>query len=222
MLNIINNIGDEHTLCLKASEDGDKRRIDLFISYDNILTVIGYENNRLVWFSRTVATDILSSRRVFESMRWSEFYRSVSFADALASVDLTPDDLVRMWHAQLDNLETDSVLFSGRGAVQKFIQSGIDFANFVSHLLKTLRSKLSQFGSDDDILSDIEHDLKIIDDAYRKNEHTCSDEAMELTAKWLDSDFIKISARGSVREAYQEICSISKKLIKRELMKGIQ
>lgn len=194
----------------------DKRRMDLYVSYDGVLTAIGYENDCLVWFSQVRLSDVLSLRRVFESMRWSEFYRYVGLADILSSVNLTEDDLNTRWHMFLTDVEKDAAALTGSSAVYTYIRSGSEFAHIISHILTRLKEQISQLGSENDILINMERDLGMI-----ANVDTSQD-TLSTVLPWLCEDYLKVSRRASIRETYCKLETAVRNRMKIELSQRIQ
>lgn len=219
MLNLVNTIPDDKAVYLPKQEDtadvAGKRRMDLYISYDGVLTTIGYEDGQLVWFSQVRLSDILSLRRVFESMRWSEFYRYVSLADVLSSVNLTEDDLNSEWHMLLTDIETDAAALTRRSAVYTHIHSGLEFAHIISRVLNQLKAQISLLGSENDILIGLEHSLDLI------NAADASQDTLLQVSPWLDADYLKVSRRVSIREAYCKLETAARNPTKTELLQQI-
>lgn len=220
MLNLVNAISDDRAVYLLKQEDTvdvtDKRRMDLYISYDGILTTIGYKDDLLVWFSRVRLSDVLSLRRVFESVRWSEFYRYVGFADILSSVNLTEDDLNTQWRIFLTDVETDAAALTGPSAVYTYIRSGTEFAHIISHILTRLKEQISQLGSENDILISMERDLDMIANA------DASQDTLSTVLSWLNNDYLKVSRRASIRETYCKLEAAVRNRMKVELPQQIQ
>ena len=73
MLNLVNNVSVDKATHL-ITPVADTRRLDLYISHNNVLIVLGYENDRCVWLSQTETTDELSARRIFDSLRHDRFF----------------------------------------------------------------------------------------------------------------------------------------------------
>lgn len=206
MLNRVNDVSADKATQLTKPVSGN-RQLELYISHDNVLVVLGYENGRCVWFSKTETTDVLSSRRIFDSLRHEHFYRVVSPSDALATVNLTFHDLSYYWHASLANIETDAAALCSLSVVHEPIVSGTDFAQFVLELIDNLSSRIAQIGAENDILIDLRSDCDYVRSICEKRTKV-TQHTVEICKKCIRNDCIKLCKRVSVRESYYELWSL--------------
>lgn len=209
MLNLVNNVHDDKAEYLRnvdISTDNIRRYLDLYVSHNDQLIAIGYENDNLVWFSQTKTSDMLLSRRIFESMRQSCFYRRVKLDDILCSVNMTLTDLQYMCYAKLDEITTDHPVFSGciKGNDGNFL-TGLDFANIIAVLPSRLKNSIVKIGSEDDIIAELEKDRRLLD-TYVLHEGKQCKKITEITDKWRGAECLKLCDRASVRSLYHDIC----------------
>ena len=206
MLNRANDVSADKATQLTKLVSGT-RRLDLYISHNNVLIVLGYENGHCVWLSKTETTDVLSSRRIFDSLRHEHFYRYVSPSDALATVNLTFDDLSYYWQASLTDVESGSASLRSLSVTHDPITSGSDFAQFVSELSDSFSIRIAEIGSESDILIDLRNDCEHVR-AVCENHAAVTHRMIEICKKCIRNDCIKLCKRVSVREAYHELCSL--------------
>ena len=206
MLNLVNNVSVDKATHL-ITPVADTRRLDLYISHNNVLIVLGYENDCCVWLSQTETTDELSARRIFDSLRHDRFFRYVMPVDALATINLTFDDLSYFWKASIVNVEADAALLNSQSVVHEPIVSGADFARFVSELSDSFPMRIAEIGSENDILIDLRKDCEHVRAICEKRENV-TQHTVDICKKCIHNDFINLCKRVSVRETYHELCSL--------------
>lgn len=212
MLNLVNTMPDSKAEYLRdLIIDEDNHRLDLYVSHNNELIALGYEDDNLVWFSVTTTSDMFLSRRIFESMRESRFYRRVPLADALSAANLKEKDLEYMCYIRLDNVRTDNPVFSGcivgNGVSGKL--TGVDFANILAVFPLRFRESITKIGSEDDIYTELEKDYQKITSLPIASGIE-SDMVSGIHEKWHKAECVKFCARASVRGLYHDVCYSSK------------
>ena len=220
MLNFINTLSDDMAEYLKDAEcltTENHRRIDLFVSHKDELFVFGYLNDDLVWFSRSSLNDTFLSRRIFECIKQSVFYRKADIEDVMREANITADDLYGMCGASLDAVETDKPVFSGCISNDNNIDvvHGMDFANFIAVVPKRLREMINDIGTENDILSALDADYQELETLYGNGvdcDDTCKDTIRSICNKWRDAECLKLCRRASVRTQYIDICHFDDRL----------
>ena len=213
MLNLVNVLPDdmaEYLRDLDINLERCDRRLDLYVSHNDIVVAIGYENDSLVWFSRTMLSDTLSLRRVFESMKQSYFYRRALLSDVLLSANMTIKDLQYMCNVRIENISIDKPVFSGCivGSCEADVMTGMDFAKAITALPEYLKASIGKIGSDDDIISKLEKDFQTLErlrfSVEDKDERR--ERMTEISEKWRRAECLKLSERASIRSLYHDVC----------------
>jgi len=218
MLNLINHIPDsmaEYLRDVDTDEHTNERRMDLFISYNGMLITFGYCNDSLVWFSCTSLSDGFNSRRIFECMRQGVFYRRVKYEDVLAYANVTEKDIGFMYHISLDNVQTDTPLFSYDISLPS-PPTGLDFANTMMSVFIHLTNLGKDLGSDNDILIELSKDQQYANALYNNGlgfDDKRRLQLIDIYNKWQKRSFLTLSNRASIRSAYYDICEFCKKII---------
>lgn len=209
VLNLVNMLRDGKAQYLKEIDNyevGVERHLCLYTSYKDELVAIGYEGERLVWFSRTNTSDLLLSRRIFECMKQSKFYRYATLSEVLAYENLFVSDLEHMGYTRLDKIQSDKSVFSGCIVENNFEQklTGIDFAAVIASLPKKMKKLISKIGSDDEIITELEKDYQIA--AFFHNSGKDKSKIEQIRNKWAKAECLKYSDRASIRSIYYDIC----------------
>lgn len=208
MLNLVNTISEHNTSLLPDSENKN-RSADIYISHNEELVVIGYENNALVWFSRTQLFDMFLSRRVFESLKQGQFCRQVKLDDILSASNLTKVDLDYMCYFELDYVNTDSPVLSGclEDMPNCIGLTGLDFADLVIELYQSVKDLINSIGTTDDFLIELNNDYQSLQTFdVLKSDMRYSREMDVICNKWRDAEFVKLSDRATIRKLYYDVC----------------
>lgn len=222
LLNIANNVRDDYAQYLRDIEGYDnsvkRRHLDVYIAHNDMLIVVGYESDNLVWVSYTRLHDLFLSRRVYDCMREGNFYRSLKLPDVLDTVGLREKDLQGMCYARLDNIELDQPVFSGCivGEKKESVFTGVDFAAIVAVSAKRLKSMIANVGSDDDIISELEKDRQYVEALYNNGvgfDDNRRKKIAEISNKWRQAECLKLSERAVIRTMYRDICYYEKNVI---------
>lgn len=215
IFNIANTVSDNDAVYLTADEnfrtDINERRLELYVSHNDILFAFGYVNDALVWLSTNELSDLFLSRRVFESIRSSVFYRRVDFSAALKAMVLTKADLQSMCYVRLDNVNADTPVFSGciTGSYTSERMSGVDFAEIIAVMPKRLRQTITNIGSEDEILTELEKDQQYLEAVYNRGVDLDDERRKKIQTvceKWRGAECLKLCSRASVRMLYRNVC----------------
>lgn len=217
-LNLVNMIADSSAEYLRDIETDDDtssvdiRHMDLYVTHNNLLVAIGYVNSNLVWFSVTSLSDLLLSRRIYDCMKQGVFYRRVALSTLLEATGMTEKSLQTMCHVRVDGIQNDKPIFSDcivsdSSEFSEF--NGSVFADIIAIMPKRLRAAISDIGSNDDIITELEKDYQQIellynegvglDDIRRNNIHS-------ICEKWSLAPCLKLSERATIRTTYHKIC----------------
>lgn len=209
VLNHVNMLSDTKAQYLKEIDNYNmdaERHLCLYTSYKDELIAIGYEGEQLVWFSRTDTNDLLSSRRIFECMKQSKFYRYAALSEVLAYEKLFVSDLEHMGYTRLDNIQSAKPVFSGCIVGNRFEQNmtGTDFAAVMISLPNEMKKLITKIGSDDEIIVELEKDYQIA--AFFYNSGKDKSKIEQIRNKWTKAECLKYSNRASIRSRYYDIC----------------
>lgn len=220
ILNKANMVHDDKAEYLRDVErSGLKhRRMDIYVSHNDMMLAIGYEDGNLVWLSNTPLSDLFLSRRVFECMKEGEFYRRVKLKDVFAVLGMTQKDLQTMCHVGLDGLENEKPVFSGciTGSGQDNRMTGTSFATIMAVLPKRLRAMIPAIGSEDEILAELEKDSQYLDELYHsdsKFDVASKRKADDIRIKWRNADCLKLIDRAVIRTLYRKVCNFEENVV---------
>lgn len=221
MLNKVNIVHDNKAEYLRDIERSGlrHRRMDIYISHNDMMLAIGYEDGNLIWLSHTPLSDLFLSRRVFECMKEGEFYRRVKLRDVFNIVGMHERDLQTMCHVGLDNIQSEKPVFSGciTGSGSSNKLTGIEFASIIAVLPKRLRDMIPNIGSEDEILSELEKDSQCLDELYHpgsKLDVIAKRKVDDIRSKWLNADCLKLADRAIIRTLYRKVCNFEENVIK--------
>ena len=234
VLNLINTISDEETerLYEPIDDDSDKqsgesqvqpihrvehRRLVLFISHTHDLVAFGFLNENLVWFSYTKTDDLFLSRRIFDCMKVSAFYRKTTPERALAAAGLIQRDLLSMCRVDALDIEKSNPVLTGCITIQpsddKSDMTGEDFAKLIAVCPTRLESNISNIGTIDDILLELEKDYQKLESLYDNDKISSQEKNNKATAlcdKWRRAVCLNMSDRATLRDLYRDVCYYEK------------
>lgn len=234
LLNLINTISDEETERLYETVDNDsekssdetqkpsirsveRRRLVLFISHAHDLVAFGFSNENLVWFSYTKTDDLFLSRRIFDCMKVSAFYRKTTPERALATAGLIQRDLLSMCRVDVLDIEKSNPVLTGCITIQpsddKSDMTGEDFAKHIAVCPTRLESNILNIGAIDDILLELEKDYQKLGELYNNNkipDQEKNNKATALCDKWRKVVCLNMSDRAVLRNLYRDVCYYEK------------
>lgn len=206
-LNLVTTISELQTRRLE-DEDlscGNERTMDLYFSHNGRLTVFGFFNSKLVWFSYTSLSDVFLSRRIFDCMKFGAFFHEADRDKALATVGLKESDIQKMCKAHVDHVQFDIPDFTGcmllNPSEDMTVVTGEDFAEMAKIIPDMLRQSVDNVGTDDVILEELEKDYQVLEAVAESNTSVI----FRINNKWKMVECLKMSKRAAIRELYYKV-----------------
>lgn len=230
-LNLVSRVRDEHAELLNENDSqqnnqnsvvesvehsplSDYRRLTLYISHKNDLVTFGYVNSNLVWFSFTKTSDLLSTRRIFDTLKVGSFFRKTTINEVLPLVGMTMNDIRGMCRIDVDDVSKAHPVISG--CVQVTMSddndksfTGVDFAEFIDVLPNRLKSNIGNVGTFEDIMSALNKDFDTLESLYDSDSEyndIAYKQAAVICNKWRGVSCLNMSDRASLRSLYKSVC----------------